>query len=109
VGLNYGTMQAVVFDSPQASCDLCGKAFESPALFSGARITLEVSDPYEFMMGQGLRTRLLPAYGHNSLARDMNLAGWTSEVVRGKQLIVCPSHVEPAPPDSAETSGEAKP
>lgn len=84
-------MMAVVFEIAGATCDLCQLHFEPMFLLCGSRLTLTRQDPPNFMMGHGHKFELVTPYGYNQLAQDLNDSGWTSEVVHGKQLIICPS------------------
>jgi hypothetical protein len=75
---------------PQASCDLCFKQFKTQRLMAGVPVTIELKDPPEWFSGQG-QIYIVPGYGYNALAAELNKTGWTSEVFHGKQFIICPS------------------
>ena len=86
----YGRV-AVVFDMPDAACDLCQARYESPSIRCGGQITLTLKDPPEFDMEYGRRFQLVTPYTYNQLAKELNESGWTSEVIHGKQMIICPA------------------
>jgi hypothetical protein len=82
--------KAAVFDMPDANCDLCAARYESPSIRCGGQITITLKDPPEWEI-YGRAFQLVTPYTYNQLAKELNESGWTSEVIHGKQMIICPS------------------
>jgi hypothetical protein len=87
---NYG-MKFGCWDIMDASCDLCATNFFTPKIMlAGNSFTLTLKDSPEYST-VGQKFELVPPYTYNDLARELNESGWTSEVIHGKQLILCPT------------------
>jgi hypothetical protein len=112
LSINTGSVLYGNWDSMNAECDLCHTLYEPKYSRAGSTFTLARKDPPEWDRNVGPKFQLVPPYTYNDLARELNEAGWTSEVFHRRQFIICPScaakGVEKSEPVQAANPGEAK-